>query len=175
LINKERRLIMALILLAAAVAVTVIATATFTSSTATAGNMIARGALSVDKSKNGAATLTAAGLGPGRSTSGTVTISNTGSSGGTFTLSAVNIEITPVEDSPAFSKGLLLVIDDVTSAANPTVLFSGRPNAVGMVALGRWSAGTTHDYKFTLTFPRSLAVAGYEHTRTQIIFMWSVT
>jgi len=171
--DRERKLIMALILLAAVVAVTVVATAMFTSSAASAGNMIAAGALSVDTAENGAAVLTAAGLGPGRSTSGTVMVSNTGSSAGTFTLSAMKLQTTPADDVSLLSTGLLLLVQNITSPATPIVLFSGKLNGVGRLALGRWLAGATHVYRFTLTFPRTLVVANYQHVKTHVIFIWS--
>src|ERR1700754_1810172 len=93
LMSNPRRLIVALVLVAVAVAVAVFATATFTSSSANAGNVVATGDLKVGNSQSGAI-LTASGLVPGDSATGTVTISNTGSSSGNFSLTTSHLQDT---------------------------------------------------------------------------------
>jgi hypothetical protein len=166
------RLIAALVLIVVAISVAVFATATFTSSSANAGNLIATGSLAIDNSNGGAAILTASGIVPGDSTTGTVQISNTGSSAGNFTLTTTNLKDTPA--SPALSGRLDLVIQDVTVPATPTQVYSGKLNGVGTLQLGRWNGGQKHTYKFTTTFPNGTPAQDnpFKSTSTSVDFVW---
>jgi hypothetical protein len=179
LMSNPRRLIVALVLVAVAVAVAVFATATFTSSSANAGNVVATGDLAVGNSKSGAI-LTASGLVPGDSSTGTVTISNTGSSSGSFSLTTSNLQDTPGAGGQPLSGHLDLVIQDITVPATPTQIYSGKLNAVGTIQLGRWNAGESHTYKFTTTFPNGGTPPSptggdnaYKNASTSIQFDWN--
>jgi spore coat-associated protein N len=173
LTKNPRRLIIALALILVAILIAVFATATFTSSSANAGNLVATGDLKVDNSNDGAAILTASGLVPGQSAEGTVTISNTGSAEGNFSLTTTNLTDTPA--SPPLSGKLDLVIVDTTNATNPNQVYSGKVNAVGTIQLGRWAAGEHHSYKFTATFPNGTPAEDnpYKNSSTSVDFVWN--
>jgi hypothetical protein len=174
LMRNPRRLIIAAILILIAVLVAVFTTATFTTSSANAGNVIAAGDLSVDNDLKGAAILTANGLVPGDSATGTVQISNVGSAAGNFSLTTTNLKDTPA--TPPFSGKLDLVITDITNASSPSQVYSGKLNAVGTVQLGKWTAGTSHKYKFVATFPNGTPAEDnqYKKASTTIDFVWNV-
>lgn len=173
LMRKPKRLIIAAILILVAVAVAVFTTATFTTSSANAGNVIAAGDLSIDNNLGGAAILTAHGLVPGDSANGTVQISNVGSAAGNFSLTTSNLTDTP--SSPPFSGKLDLVITDITVAASPQQIYSGKLNAVGTVQLGKWAAGESHKYRFVATFPNGTPAEDnpYKNASTTIDFVWN--
>jgi len=181
LMGNPRRLIIALVLILVAVGVAVFASATFTTSSANAGNVIATGSLTVDNSKNGAAVLTASGLVPGDSSNGTVQISNTGSSSGTFTLATANLKDTPgTPGGPPLSGKVDLLIEDTTVAGTPKQIYTGKLNAVPTIQLGKWNAGESHTYKFTITFPDtgtpSSPTTGdnaYKNASTSVDFVWN--
>src|SRR5271170_2428414 len=99
LMSKPRRLIVAVLLIAIALGVALFAKASFTTSSANAGNMVAAGTLSVDSGNS--AILVASGMVPGESRDGTVSVSNTGSASGNFSLTTTNLKDTP--STPAFS------------------------------------------------------------------------
>src|SRR4051794_8580943 len=174
LLKNPRRLIVASVLLLVAIGVAVFTTATFTSSSASAGNMVAAGSVEIDNSHDGTAIFTASGLVPGDSTNGTVTISNTGSSSGNFSMTSQHILDTPA--TPAFSAKLDLLVQDVTNASSPQQLYSGKLNAMGTLQLGEWSAGTKHSYKFTTTFPNGTPEEDnpYKNASTSVDFVWNV-
>jgi hypothetical protein len=179
LMSNPRRLIVALVLVAVAVAVAVFATATFTSSSANAGNVVATGDLTVGNSQSGAI-LTASGLVPGDSTTGTVTISNTGSSSGNFSLTTSHLQDTLGVGGLPLSAHLDLVIQDITVAASPAQIYSGKLDSVGTVQLGKWNAGESHKYRFTTTFPNggtppspTTGDNAYKNASTSIQFDWN--
>lgn len=174
LLKNPRRLIIASVLLLVAIGVAVFTTATFTSSSASAGNMVTAGSVEIDNSHDGTAIFTASGLVPGDSTSGTVQISNTGSSPGNFSLTQDNIVDTPA--TPPFSARLDLVVQDVTNAGSPQQIYSGKLNGMGTIQLGKWSAGETHKYEFTTTFPNGTPEEDnpYKNASTTLDFVWHV-
>jgi spore coat-associated protein N len=75
----------------AAVGLAVGSGAEFNSASANPSNTVSTGTLSHTNSKDNAAILTVSGLKPGGSGGGSVTITNTGSLPGTFTLSKSNL------------------------------------------------------------------------------------
>jgi spore coat-associated protein N len=171
LARNPRRLIIALALIAVAIAVAVFATATFTSSDANAGNLVAAGTLSVDSGDT--AILTAENMVPGDTRTGTVTVSNTGSASGNFSMTTQNLQDTPPD--PAFSAILTLVVTDVTGGGS-TEVYSGKLNAVGTQQLGKWDGGTEHTYRFAVTFPpqgSDAADNAYQGAQTTVDFVWN--
>jgi hypothetical protein len=169
--KNPRRLIIALVLMAIAIGVAVFATATFTTSSANAGNLVAAGTLAVDSGSS--AILTANNMVPGDSRNGTVSVQNTGSVSGNFSLTTENLQDTPA--TPAFSAIIDLEIRDVTDTANPNVVYRGKLNAVGTVSLGNWAANAKHDYRFTVTFPDQGAAIDnkYKGASTTLTFRWN--
>jgi spore coat-associated protein N len=112
---------------------------------------LASGTLSQSNSRSGAAILTAAGLTPGDSRSGEVTIANTGDLEGAFALSKSGLSDTPGGGGGTLSGVLELLVQDVTGA--PATVYSGKLAAMGPLPLGDWNAGTSRTYRFTVSFP----------------------
>ncbi|MGX6447512.1 TasA family protein [Patulibacter sp. S7RM1-6] len=149
LLSRPRRLIATLALVLAAAGVAVGSGATFTSHTANAANTFTSGTLLHSNSKAGAALITGEGLKPGDSRTGEVTIKNTGSLAGDFTVSESNA-------SSTFTPGSLIAkVEDVTDAAQPKTLYEGAPGAFGSKQLGSFAAGESRTYRITVTLSAS--------------------
>ena len=169
--RNPRRLIIALVLIAIAVGVAVFATASFTTSSANAGNLVAAGTLSVESGSS--AILNASNMVPGDSRDGTVSVQNTGSVTGSFSLTTEDLKDTPA--TPAFSAVVNLTIVDITAPASPVQVYTGKLNAVGTVALGNWPSNAKHNYKFTVTFPSQGSTIDntYKGASTSLTFRWN--
>jgi hypothetical protein len=165
--NAKRRL-GALSALLCGAAVAVGSGASFTSATANPSNTFTTGTMSHSNSNDNAAILTATGLKPGDSTSGTVDIGNTGSGAGTFTLSKSNL--TNSDAVNPLSAKLDVLVEDcgLFSGATPpsctgaTSKYSGKIGAMGTIALGSFATSAKHRYRFTVSFPDS-GVPGAEN------------
>lgn len=155
--------------------------ADFTSASANPSNTFSAGSLSQSNSKDNAAILTASGLKPGGTATGSVTIANTGSIPGTFTLSKSNLT-NPVLGTAGekLSDQLDLLIKDGT-----TTVYTGKLGAMGSLPLdgdtvaagvqqfGASGAPTaTHTYAFTVTLPAATGNA-YQGTSTSVQFDWT--
>lgn len=157
-----RALAVTLIALLGSVAVAVAADTALnerTVATAQAASTFADGTLSQSNSSAGSAILTASGMRPGDSASGTVTIENTGSLTGSFALGKSNVLDTPGPHGGALSGNLDLVVEDVTAPAAPVTAYAGKLGAMQTVALGALEAGASRSYRFTVAFPDSGAPA----------------
>jgi spore coat-associated protein N len=156
--------------------------ANFNSASANPSNVFSAGTISQSNSKTGAAVLTAAGLKPGGTATGTVDIKNTGSVSGAFTLSQSNLTNTPT--TPALSSKLTIVITDkhdpacaVSCPADSTV-YSGTIGGMGTTSLGTFAAAETHRYLFTVTFPdggASGADNSYQGAQTSVDYAFTAT
>jgi spore coat-associated protein N len=114
---------------------------------------LASGSLSQSNSKDGSAILAASNMKPGDLVSGTVTIENTGSIGGAFSLSHSNLLDTAGPNGGALSAKLDLLVEDVTAPGFPATVYSGRLDGLGTRALGSFSPGRPHIYRFKVSFP----------------------
>ncbi len=167
----------------AAVGLVVGSGADFTSATANPSNTFTSGSLSHTNSRNNAAILTASGMKPGGTATGSVTITNTGSLAGTFSLSKSNLT-NPIlgTGSERLSDQLDLVIRD-----GSTTVYSGKLGAMGTIALDgdTVAAGTqqfgaaasptaAHTYDFTVTLPAATTNA-YQGTSMSVQYDWSAT
>jgi spore coat-associated protein N len=144
------RLIGGLATALAALSVAVGSGATFTSKTANPSNTVTSGTLLQTNSKSGAAIVTGSDLKPGDRRTGDVTISNTGTLAGDFTLVEKNA-------TSGFSAGNLnLRIDDVTSGTAVNV-YDGdfEKVASGGLSLGTYAAGAARTYRFTVTLAQA--------------------
>jgi spore coat-associated protein N len=174
------RVLGALSALIAAVAVAVGSSASFTASSANPSNTFAAGTLSILNSKEGSAVLTASGMKPGDSATGTVDVQNTGSLSGAFSLSRSNIV-----DSDALnplSAKLNLVVKDCgdfssgppTCDAGDPVKYTGTIAAMGSSALGTFAASEQHRYEFVVTFDSS-ANNLYQGDNSSVQFDWNAS
>lgn len=167
-------------LLLAATAIAVGSGANFTASSANPSNSFSAGTLSMSNSLSGAAILSASNMVPGSSTVGTVTITNTGSADGAFTLSRGALSESPGVNGGNLSAALNLKVEDVTAPASPTTVYNGDLDASINVSLGTFTAGEARDYKFTLLFrdggtPASLTTGDnlYQGSALTTPFTWS--
>jgi hypothetical protein len=138
-----RRLLVPLATLVAAGAIAVGSGATFTSHSGNTISAVTAGTLSQSNSKDGGAIFALTDLKPGDTVNGSLTLTNTGSLPGRFSL-------TETASSNSFSGSLLtLVITDLTTDA--TVYdgtfggLSDEPNA-----LGTFGPGDAHQFRFTV-------------------------
>jgi hypothetical protein len=134
----------------------------------------ASGEIQLANSKNGSAILNAAGLAPGKQVTGTVQLSNTGTSAGVLDLAQTDLVDTPGSALGLLSSALQLSIQDVTNPGSPVSVFSGTPSAVGTRSLGTMAPGQTHTYSFTATLPPAspISVAG---SAMSMRYVWTLT
>jgi hypothetical protein len=179
LLRNSKMWIVALVVLGLAAAVVVASVSVFTSSSANPDNTFTAGNLSQSNSKEGAAILSAAGMVPGDSDRGQVTIENTGDVDGKFRLSSSGLTDSPGPNGGKLSEVLTLRV--IETGSGQTV-YSGKYNAMPGINLGTWAAGDEHRYEFTVTFPDSglpgSATTGdnaYKSSSTKIQFNWDAT
>ena len=127
-----------------------------------AGNAFSAGSLALVNSKSGSAVISASGLMPGGSATGSLTITAQGNYTAAVTLANAGISNTP--SSPALSQALTLLVEDVTGTAQ--TLWSGTMSALSSVSLGQIASGSTRTYRFTVTFPSANAVSGLQNAST---------
>lgn len=159
--------------------------ADFTAASANPANTFATGTLSMVNSNDNAAVLTASGMRPGSTASGTVDILNSGSLSGTFTLArgaisdsdAANplsgrLNVT-VEDCGTFSGGSAPSCtdgDEVTKYAG-TIADMGTAGHT-VASLGTFAGGAKHRYRFSVQLDGSTSDA-YQNATSSVRFDWS--
>jgi spore coat-associated protein N len=180
---SPRKVLLAFGALLVVAAVAVGSGANFNSTSANPSNVFTAGTISSSNSKASAAILTASNIVPGATANGSVTIKNTGSASGTFTLSPATPVDTPA--SPGLSKKLLLTITDngdptcVSSCPAAVVLYTGTIFAEpATIALGTFAPNAQHSYAFAMTFPDSGlngADNAYQGASTSVAYNWFST
>jgi spore coat-associated protein N len=180
---SPRKVLLAFGALLVVAAVAVGSGANFNSTSANPSNVFTAGTISSSNSKASAAILTASNIVPGNTATGSVTIKNTGSASGTFTLSPATPVDTPA--SPGLSKKLTLTIVDagdptcVSSCPANVTLYSGTIFAEpATIALGTYAPNAQHSYVFTMTFPDSGlngADNAYQGASTTVAYNWFST
>jgi spore coat-associated protein N len=177
---SPRKVMAGLLTLMAAAGIAVGSGADFNSASANPSNTFSGGTMTQSNSKANAAILTASGMKPGDSATGTVDITNTGSLAGAFTLT----KSTPVDTPTAsnFSSKLTGVIEDlgdpgcVTSCPAATTVYNGDLKSMGAISLGTFAASAKHRYKFTVTFPDGGASGGdnaYQGASTSVDYTFT--
>jgi spore coat-associated protein N len=166
--TTSRKVLVPLATLLAAGAVAVGSGATFTSQSANAASTVTSGTLLQSNSKAGAQIFGLSNLKPGDVVNGTVTIENTGTLPGTFTLRET-------ASANAFAADMLkLTIKD-----GGTTLYNGDFGGLAddeLVALGEYAAGASKTYTFSValdaaasdTQQAKTASATYEWVATQL-------
>jgi hypothetical protein len=127
-----------------------------------AGNAFSAGSLALVNSKGGTAVISASGLMPGGSATGSLTITVQGNYTAAVTLTNAGISDTP--SSPALSQALSLLVEDITGTAQ--TLWSGTMSTLSSVSLGQIASGSTRTYRFTVSFPSAGAVPGLQNAST---------
>jgi hypothetical protein len=112
--------------------------------------MEASGSLSIVNSRGEGAILWAAGLAPGGSTSGEVTIQNSGTVSGGLSLAGTDVVDEPGLGGGLLSQRLQLVVVDLTT---PRTVYAGALNGLASRDLGTIGPGQARTYRFTATLP----------------------
>jgi hypothetical protein len=141
--------------------------------------MDGNGSLSIVNSRGEGAILSAAGLVPGGSVSGEVTIQNSGTVSGGFTLAGTDVVDTPGVGGGLLSQRLQLVVLDLTT---PRTVYSGALNGLASRDLGTIGPGQARTYRFTATLPDGgtppTPLGGdnaYQDARVVSAYLWTAT
>jgi hypothetical protein len=110
------------------------------------------GELHVTNSRDGQAIFQAQGLAPGRSVTGTVQLSNTGSLAGDLGLQQLDVQDQPGANGGPLSDAVHLDVEDVTGGSAIPV-FAGQVGALQSRALGSIAPGQARTYRFTASLP----------------------
>jgi hypothetical protein len=110
------------------------------------------GELHVANSRDGQAIFQAQGLSPGRSVTGTVQLSNTGSLTGDLGFQQLGVQDQPGTNGGRLSDAVHLDIDDVTGGSVVPV-FAGQLAGFENRALGSIAPGEARTYRFTASLP----------------------
>jgi hypothetical protein len=110
------------------------------------------GELHVTNSRDGQAIFQAQGLAPGRSVTGTVQLSNTGSLAGDLGLQQLDVQDQPGANGGRLSDAVHLDVEDVTGGSAIPV-FAGQVGALQSRALGSIAPGQARTYRFTASLP----------------------
>ena len=124
----------------------------------------AGGGLELAASKQGAI-LSGHGLVPGDEVSGSLTIANTGSLAGSFTLSGA------VHGSTRLAEHLLLTVRERSHGAN-SLVYSGSLAGLHAVKLGVLGAGQARTFRFSVSFRQQTSDA-FQGLRTSADFTWT--
>ncbi|MEA2191990.1 MAG: spore coat-associated protein, partial [Solirubrobacteraceae bacterium] len=112
---------------------------------------LASGALSMSNSRDGRAIFSASEVAPGATTTGTVTIRNTGSLAGSLALSP-GVAETSGARGRALLSALRLRIADVTDPVESAV-YNGGLEQLPQLALARIEPGSARSYRFSALLP----------------------
>jgi spore coat-associated protein N len=110
------------------------------------------GTLELGNSRAGQAIFQASGLAPGRSVTGTVQLSNTGSLAGELGLSQLDVQDQPGANGGRLSDGVQLDVQDITGGSSIPV-FAGELGGLATQPLGSIAPGEARTYRFTASLP----------------------
>src|SRR4051794_643898 len=112
----------------------------------------ATGDLRLSNSREGQAILQASGLAPGRSVTGTVELSNSGTLPGDLSLQQLDLADSPGPGGGRLSNVVTLQITDITGGSSIPV-FAGQLGALGSRPLGAIGPGEARTFRFTASLP----------------------
>ena len=112
----------------------------------------ASGELHVTNSRDGQAIFQAQGLAPGRSVTGTLQLSNTGSLAGDLGFQQLDVHDQPGANGGLLSDAVHLDVQDVTGG-NAVPVFAGQLGTFQNRALGSIAPGEARTYRFTASLP----------------------
>ena len=140
----------------------------------------ASGSFTQSNSRNGMPVFSAANLGPGDATTGSVTIANRGTLGGNFTLSAFDVSDLPGPNGGLLSDRLQLTVDDVTAPGTAVRVYAGALTSMPARPLGHFAAAEARSYRFTAAMPDGgspPSAAGGDNafagSATRVSFRWA--
>jgi spore coat-associated protein N len=111
------------------------------------------GTLEQSNSRDGAAIFTGAGMAPGKQVQGSVTITNTGTLAGRFTLSKADLVDSSGPNGGSLSGQLDVLVEDVTQPGAPQSVYTGKLGAMPARPAGSILPGASRTYRFTVSFP----------------------
>ncbi|MBS1679272.1 MAG: hypothetical protein JST08_17995 [Actinobacteria bacterium] len=135
----------------------------------------ATGAFEISNSRAGQPVFAAAGIAPGGSAVGTVTIEDTGSAAAALVLRRGELIDTEGVDGGVLSAQLWLSVADVTAPGAPRSIYAGRLATMPDQAVGEVQPGEARTFEFTATLPAAgepglqNAVQG---ASTTVAYMW---
>lgn len=145
--RRRLQVLLTLAILILAVSVVIGSGANFTATSANAGNTFTAGNLTMsnDRAPGAIFLTTPARMRPGDTSTGSVTIANTGDVPGQFSLSEI-----ATSDPDNLGARLDLLIQE-----GATTIYTGKLNAMPTQGLGIWQATDSHTYTFTVTWPNN--------------------
>ena len=151
--TTSRKVLVPLATLVAAGAIAVGSGADYTAQTNNTISAVTSGSFSHTNSKNNSAIFNLQNLKPGDTVIGAVTLTNTGSLPGNFTL-------TEKSSTNTFSNDVLslAIVDTASNAVVYNGNFGGLQDGLKN-ALGTWAPNESHTYRFTVQFAQSATVA----------------
>ena len=174
---NPRRTLAALATVLVAVGITGASGANFTATSANPSNTFSAGTMSILNDKEGVAILTASGMKPGDPASkGEVSIKNTGSLPGAFSLSRG--VIADSDTTNRMSTKLNVIVSDcgvdLDCLVGPsTNVYTGTLAAMNAtIGLGTWAANAEHRYEFSVAFDAS-ADNLYQGDNSVVPFTWN--
>ena len=144
---------------------------------------LASGTLSLSNSLNEAAVLSVQNLKPGESRSGQVTITNTGTLDGAFSLAQTNLADTPGPYGGRLSDALQLSIEQISGGGSTvSSVYSGGMSGLTSRQLGTLAAGEPRTYRFTAGLPDTGHPLGpglgdnlFQRSAVQADYVWTAT
>jgi spore coat-associated protein N len=112
----------------------------------------ASGEFQITNSRDGQAIFQAQGLAPGRSVTGTVQLSNTGTLAGDLGLEQLDVLDQPGTNGGRLSTAVHLDVEDVTGG-NLIPVFAGQLGSLQTRAIGSLAPGEARTYRFTASLP----------------------
>lgn len=166
LVHSRRWLLLgALALVSLALGSAIFSGASFTSKSANSASLAAA-SIQLSSSAANQAIVAAAGMKPGDSRQGSITIGNKGTAAGALVLKSTGLTGT------ALAAAIDLKIEDVTGGAS-TQKWSGKLGTFAGLDLGSFPAASSRDYRLTLSWPPASNEASLQGASTALTFQWS--
>jgi hypothetical protein len=166
--SRARRMLLALVTVALVGSTAVslrLSDASFTSASRNPSTVFVAGTLAHTNDQDHVVVVTATGLEPGMSTSGTMILTGTGDVPGVYTLTPSDLVDKP--EAPALSEALTLTVEDVTGPS--AVLYEGPISDFDSAALGSIAPYDARTYRITVGYedgPNDSALQGATTTLT---------
>jgi spore coat-associated protein N len=163
--SRRGLLLAALALVSLGLGSAIFSGATFTSTSANSASLAAA-SIQLGSSAPNQAIVAAAGMRPGDSRQGTISIANLGTAAGAVTLRGTGLT------GAALAAVIDLEVDDTTGGGS-VQKWSGKLGSFASVGLGSFAAGSTRTYRITLSWPAASSEASLQGASTSLTFQWS--
>ena len=131
----------------------------------------ATGAVSLTDSRGGGAILSAQSLLPGQSVSGSVTLTNSGDSPASVSLTQSDLVDSPGPGGARLSNALLISVDDVTGGRR---VYVGPLAVMPAIPLGTFPPGGAREFRFSASLPNALP-PGLMGASASVRYDWTAT